>query len=54
MNSTFRLQHVHEPLLKFGGGARHQDVRFGLIDHGPVDFSIQATRTVRVLSLIHI
>lgn len=48
MNSTFRLQHVHEPLLEFGGGARHQDVRFGLIDHGPVDFSMQATRTVRV------
>ncbi|WP_342148585.1 hypothetical protein [Methylorubrum sp. SB2] len=35
-------------MLEFGGGARHPDVRFGLIDHGPVDFSIQATRTVRV------
>lgn len=48
MNSTFRLHHVHEPLLEFGSGGRHQDVRFGLIDHGPVDFSVQATRTVRV------
>ncbi|MGU3421470.1 argonaute/piwi family protein [Methylobacterium sp. D54C] len=48
MSSTFRLQHVHEPLLEFGGDGRHPDVRFGLVDHGPVDFSTNETRTVRV------
>ncbi|MGU3463583.1 argonaute/piwi family protein [Methylobacterium sp. C33D] len=48
MSSTFRLQHVHEPLLEFGGDGRHPDVRFGLVEHGPVDFSTEGTRTVRV------
>ncbi|KQT62271.1 MULTISPECIES: argonaute/piwi family protein [unclassified Aureimonas] len=27
---------VGEPLLEFGGGGRHVDVRFGLMNHGPV------------------
>lgn len=46
MNSTFRLQHVHEPLLEFGGEARHVDVRFGLMEHGPVDFTMERTKTI--------
>lgn len=48
MNSTFRLQHVHEPLLEFAGEGRHPDVRFGLVEHGPADFSTSGTKTVRV------
>jgi hypothetical protein len=32
-----RLLHVREPMLEFGGGRRHVDVRFGLMDHGPFD-----------------
>lgn len=48
MSSNFSLLHLPEPLLEFGGGGRHQDVRFGLMEHGPVDFSMDRTRTVRV------
>lgn len=48
MSSSFSLQHIHEPLLEFGGGGRHPDMRFGLIDNGPVDFSTDRTRTVRL------
>lgn len=48
MSSIFKLQHVGEPLLEFGGEGRHLDVRFGLIDHGPVDFSLDRTKSVKV------
>lgn len=48
MNSPFRALHLAEPLLEFGGGGRHVDVRFGLMDYGPVDFSTDRTRTTRL------
>src|SRR5947209_5757253 len=40
--------HFREPLLEFGGGSRHQDVRFGLTDFGPVDIDADRLRTVRI------
>ncbi|TCR65452.1 hypothetical protein [Bosea sp. BK604] len=48
MSSTFSLRHIHEPLLEFGGDGRHPDVRFGLMEHGPVDFTMDRTKTVRI------
>lgn len=33
MNSDF----IDEPDLEFGGGGRHIDVRFGIMQHGPLD-----------------
>jgi hypothetical protein len=36
--SSFDLSHLPEPLLEFAGSGRHIDVRFGLMDYGPVDF----------------
>ena len=32
-----KLTHIDEPLLEFGGGLRHLDIRFGLMDYGPFD-----------------
>ena len=32
-----RTDFFPEPMLEFGGGGFHIDVRFGLLDHGPVD-----------------
>src|SRR5262245_60148797 len=40
--------HFAEPMLEFGGGGRHVDVRFGLMDFGPVDFSTDRTKTTRL------
>ncbi|MGR9457132.1 argonaute/piwi family protein [Rhizobium leguminosarum] len=48
MSSTFNLKHYGEPLLEFGGEGRHLDVRFGLIDHGPVDFSLDRTKSLKI------
>lgn len=31
------VSHIPEPLLEFGNGGHHVDIRFGLIDHGPQD-----------------
>jgi len=31
------ILHIAEPELEFGGGGRHLDIRFGLMDHGPFD-----------------
>jgi hypothetical protein len=47
MNS-FSASHYAEPLLEFGGTGRHVDVRFGLMDFGPVDFSTNKTKEVRL------
>src|SRR5947208_4013314 len=33
MNITF----LDEPSLEFGGSGRHIDIRFGIMDHGPLD-----------------
>src|SRR5437773_434700 len=32
-----KLEHLPEPELEFGGGARHVDIRFGLMNYGPLD-----------------
>lgn len=48
MGSSFSLHHIAEPLLEFAGGARHLDMRFGLMDYGPVDFSTDRTKEVRL------
>ena len=32
-----KLSHLAEPPLEFGGGLRHPDIRFGLMDYGPFD-----------------
>lgn len=32
-----KLSHLSEPPLEFGGGLRHPDIRFGLMDYGPFD-----------------
>jgi hypothetical protein len=42
------VEHIREPLLAFGGGHRHQDVRFGLVEFGPVDLDPARQRFVRV------
>jgi hypothetical protein len=36
-----RVSHIEEPELEFGGGVRHVDVRFGLIDNGPFDAGLE-------------
>jgi hypothetical protein len=46
--SSFSLTHVSEPLLEFAGNGRHVDVRFGLMDYGPVDFSTERTKDIRL------
>jgi hypothetical protein len=45
MNS-FSTSHFAEPLLEFAGNGRHVDVRFGLMNYGPVDFSTERTKEV--------
>jgi len=32
-----KLSHLLEPQLEFGGGLRHPDIRFGIMDYGPFD-----------------
>jgi hypothetical protein len=32
-----KLTHLAEPPLEFGGGIRHTDIRFGIMDYGPID-----------------
>src|SRR6476469_3095729 len=46
--SSFRASHYAEPLLQFGGSGRHVDVRFGLTDFGPVDFTTDRTKEIRL------
>src|SRR5262245_21468029 len=37
-NTSIFSHHVlDEPLLEFGGGGQHIDVRFGLMKHGPLE-----------------
>jgi hypothetical protein len=43
MNISF----MSEPELEFGRGGRHIDVRFGLMDHGPLDVDASPSRTIR-------
>lgn len=37
-----KLAHLVEPDLEFGGGMRHVDIRFGLMDYGPFDFGMES------------
>jgi hypothetical protein len=46
--SSFSASHYPEPLLEFGGNGRHVDVRFGLMDFGPVDFTTDRTKEIRL------
>lgn len=46
--SSFDLAHLSEPLLEFAASGRHVDVRFGLTDYGPVDFSTERTKEIRL------
>jgi hypothetical protein len=46
--NSFSLTHLSEPLLEFAGNGRHVDVRFGLLDYGPVDFSTERTKEIRL------
>lgn len=46
--SCFDLSHIPEPLLEFAANGRHVDVRFGLMDYGPVDFSTERTKEIRL------
>ncbi len=32
-----KVEHLIEPELEFGGGGRHIDIRFGLMNYGPLD-----------------
>lgn len=44
-----QVMHLREPELEFGGGMRHLDIRFGLMDYGPFDFTHDgALRRIRV------
>ncbi len=36
-----KLTHLKEPALEFGGGLRHQDIRFGIMDYGPFDLGME-------------
>jgi hypothetical protein len=41
--------HIGEPELEFGGGGRHLDIRFGLMDYGPFDAAhSEAPRRIRI------
>src|SRR6202045_1176102 len=41
--------HIDEPELEFGGGGRHLDIRFGLMDYGPFDLThSEAPRRIRI------
>jgi hypothetical protein len=41
--------YIGEPELEFGGGGRHLDIRFGLMDYGPFDTGhSEAPRRIRV------
>lgn len=44
-----RISSLDEPFLEFGGGIRHTDIRFGLMDYGPFDAGLEgAPQRVRV------
>ena len=43
------ISHIGEPELEFGGGRRHLDIRFGIMDYGPFDtMHTEAPRRIRV------
>ena len=32
-----KIEWISEPMLEFGQGGRHEDIRFGIMNHGPFD-----------------
>ena len=45
----FEISHINEPMLEFGGGGRHVDIRFGLMDYGPFDTThSEAPKRIRI------
>ncbi|HEV2643141.1 MAG TPA: hypothetical protein VGT98_10555, partial [Candidatus Elarobacter sp.] len=48
MSFSLRVEHIEEPELEFGEG-RHIDIRFGLMNYGPLDVaSALARKQIRV------
>src|SRR5262245_7419485 len=44
-----KIDFLSEPELEFAGGARHIDIRFGLMNYGPLDAGLPASpKQVRV------
>jgi hypothetical protein len=44
-----KAEFLAEPELEFGGGGRHVDIRFGLMNYGPLDVGLsRAPRAIRV------
>ncbi|RSV33121.1 hypothetical protein [Sphingomonas sp. ABOLH] len=44
-----KLTHLKEPPLEFGGAMRHPDIRFGLMDYGPLDAGLEgAPKRIRL------
>lgn len=44
-----KVEVLPEPELEFGGGQRHVDIRFGLMNYGPLDFdSTMAPKQIRL------
>jgi hypothetical protein len=44
-----KIEHLAEPELEFGGGGRHVDIRFGLMNFGPLDAgTVSAPSAVKV------
>lgn len=37
-----RISHLSEPDLEFGGAFRHPDIRFGIMDYGPLDVGMDS------------
>jgi len=44
-----KIKHLSEPELEFGQGGKHLDIRFGLMNYGPVDYDpMKGARRIRV------
>jgi hypothetical protein len=46
--SSLDLSHLPEPLLDIAANGHHVDVRFGLMDYGPVDFATERATEIRL------
>jgi hypothetical protein len=50
--ATMRISYLEEPDLEFGAGGRHIDIRFGLMNHGPLDVATNLARKAIRVGLI--
>ena len=48
MSGVMRAGHIAEPELEFYGGQRHVDIRFGIMDYGPLDLGDSPAASVRL------